>query len=376
MGTITAAALINIKEAARQVGLNPEDIVQFLSDTYASDGITWDDGSAAASASQLQSFLRGCFNEGGEFDEKADQFIAAIVALDTGIVGANVAPDLEGAVVGAAYQLAWAQGFELAITSVTDLGNFPIGEVDDQQSPASTTAGEAGDTITAEIQLGQLIPANEDVAIHTVIAALDALGLTLTDVGAAVSGTTEADDDLTTITTHGLVDLDRVVITALTGGTGLTLGGVYWVRDRSGDTFKLAASEDGTAINITLDASAITLRDITDLVYITQVDDEALEDVALSVPVAGSYLEYAAAVLLSPVGGAVPDWTTGGSGDGGVLDNTEMDTAIAAAGVGLVGDGTEQSDASTNGTVLALTNHTIGQVLPPGQKVEYTYSGT
>lgn len=76
--------------------------------------------------------------------------------------------------------------------------------------------------------------------------------------------TAEADDDLFTKANHGLETGDPVVISALTGGTGVLANTRYWAIKASSSTFKLASSYAnavaGTGIDITLDGSAITLR--------------------------------------------------------------------------------------------------------------------
>jgi len=68
--------------------------------------------------------------------------------------------------------------------------------------------------------------------------------------------------DVITSTAHGFSDTQRIVIPHITGGAGLTaqsttaLGTVYYVRDATTDTFKLAATSGGSAINFTTDISA------------------------------------------------------------------------------------------------------------------------
>lgn len=68
--------------------------------------------------------------------------------------------------------------------------------------------------------------------------------------------------DVITCTAHGYADGTRVVLLDLTGGAGLTgqststIGTVYFVRDATTDTFKLAATAGGSAIDFTTDISA------------------------------------------------------------------------------------------------------------------------
>lgn len=87
---------------------------------------------------------------------------------------------------------------------------------------------------------------------------------------ALTSVTAEADDDLFTKAAHGLTTGQRVVVTAITGGTGVTAGTAYFVINVSSSTFKLATTRAlaiaGTAIDITVDGSAGTITPTENLV--------------------------------------------------------------------------------------------------------------
>jgi len=80
---------------------------------------------------------------------------------------------------------------------------------------------------------------------------------------ALTSVTVEADDDLFTKAAHGLVTGQRVCVTAITGGTGVTAGSYYFVIRVSATTFKLASTLAlaiaGTGIDISLDGSSATI---------------------------------------------------------------------------------------------------------------------
>lgn len=71
-----------------------------------------------------------------------------------------------------------------------------------------------------------------------------------------------ASTDVITSTAHGFSDGQRIVIIEITGGAGLTaqsstvIGVVYFIRDATSSTFKLAATLGGAAINFTTDISA------------------------------------------------------------------------------------------------------------------------
>lgn len=67
-----------------------------------------------------------------------------------------------------------------------------------------------------------------------------------------------AGDDTLRADNHGLTDGTQVVVLDTNIGvlpTGLTEGTVYFVRDTSGDTFKLAATLGGSAIDLTSDGT-------------------------------------------------------------------------------------------------------------------------
>jgi hypothetical protein len=91
-------------------------------------------------------------------------------------------------------------------------------------------------------------------------------GPALTTAGNAAIAST----DLITATSHGLTAGDRIKITALTGGTGLTQGETYYVVEPvATNTFKVATTLNGTPINITADSSAFTANVVMDVLSST-----------------------------------------------------------------------------------------------------------
>jgi HK97 family phage portal protein len=78
--------------------------------------------------------------------------------------------------------------------------------------------------------------------------------------------TSAAADDIIDASTHGLSIGDAVVFTALTGGTGLTAGQVYWViaANFTADDFQVSATPGGSAVDFTADITAGTVAKITD----------------------------------------------------------------------------------------------------------------
>ena len=86
-------------------------------------------------------------------------------------------------------------------------------------------------------------------------------GLSL-DSPTVYAATGVASTDVITATGNTFSDGDRVVMPELTGGAGLTANVIYFVRDRSGSTLKLAATKGGAAINFTTDISAATISKV------------------------------------------------------------------------------------------------------------------
>lgn len=84
-----------------------------------------------------------------------------------------------------------------------------------------------------------------------------------TAAAAVSTGTVEADDEVVTLTSHGFQTGDPLVLTAITGGTGLTQGNTYYAIRTGANTLKLATSlanaQAGTAVNVTVDGTGITL---------------------------------------------------------------------------------------------------------------------
>src|SRR4029077_5098343 len=78
--------------------------------------------------------------------------------------------------------------------------------------------------------------------------------------------TAQASSDIVTVDGREYNDGDRVVFVELTGGNGLARGVTYFVRDATpnsavpvGTLFKLAATADGSAIDITSNLTAATV---------------------------------------------------------------------------------------------------------------------
>lgn len=62
-----------------------------------------------------------------------------------------------------------------------------------------------------------------------------------------------ASSDVFSATAHGYSDGDKIEFAGASLPTGLTAATAYFVRDKTTDTFKVAATSDGTAIDLTGD---------------------------------------------------------------------------------------------------------------------------
>lgn len=71
-----------------------------------------------------------------------------------------------------------------------------------------------------------------------------------------------ASTDVLTATGHDLAVDDQVVFAGLAGGAPLAAGTTYYARDITTDTFKVAATAGGAAINLTTDLTDGTLRSL------------------------------------------------------------------------------------------------------------------
>jgi len=101
---------------------------------------------------------------------------------------------------------------------------------------------------------------------------LDHLGTEITYAGLLTAGTPQtgvtgvAATNVLTKATHGLVNGDLVVITSLTGGTGLRTNYPYYAVSVSGNDFKLSETSGGAEFDFTstiTDATIVELTEVT-----------------------------------------------------------------------------------------------------------------
>lgn len=75
--------------------------------------------------------------------------------------------------------------------------------------------------------------------------------------GTTQTGTAAASTDLITLTSHGLVNGDTVTFSNVGAATPLLTGQAYFVVNSSANTFSVATSKGGTAVDITADGTVI-----------------------------------------------------------------------------------------------------------------------
>jgi hypothetical protein len=79
----------------------------------------------------------------------------------------------------------------------------------------------------------------------------------------AITGVTST--DIFTKTSHGFTNGDVVKITALTGGTGLVNGRIYYIIGVSGNNFQLSNIAGGSAVDLGTDVTAMSLVKYTEI---------------------------------------------------------------------------------------------------------------
>jgi hypothetical protein len=95
-----------------------------------------------------------------------------------------------------------------------------------------------------------------DDVMGRIVDAVEELWLDRWSILVAVPATITAADDVVTCVAHGHVNGDPVVLFGLDGGDPLEPMVRYFVRDVTVDTFKLAATAGGAAIDVTEDGTA------------------------------------------------------------------------------------------------------------------------
>lgn len=129
-----------------------------------------------------------------------------------------------------------------------------------RQGIIKNIAGTTSLTGTIQTVGTDINPASASVSI-TADNSNDSLKIECTQPTGEFTGATgDSTTDIITLVGHPFVNGDEVCFSSLTGGSGLAIDTKYFVRDVSGNTFKLTTSFVGnTAINFTTDITAGTM---------------------------------------------------------------------------------------------------------------------
>jgi hypothetical protein len=127
----------------------------------------------------------------------------------------------------------------------TVVGAYPVAKVVKGERPG--VAATASATVTAGALTFTGLGANEP---YVLVAGVPVTGAQATDLLSAPG--------------YRPVNGTPIVFDALTGGAGLSVNTVYYVRDAAADgtNFKVAATPGGAAINFTTDITAGVIRDL------------------------------------------------------------------------------------------------------------------
>lgn len=164
----------------------------------------------------------------------------------------------------------------------------------------------------------------------------------LLTAGAGKSFTVAASTDNLTSNGHGYSNGTVVVITALTGGTGLKTQHAYYVVSTATNTFQLSETSGGAAIDVTLDGSAGTVKSLVEIS-------------GGSPAYARKAIAYAAAAL-----GVLDDSTNGATFDipaGGVIDYSGYYSASTAGTLYAIAAQTQETSAGQGTYTLTDVKH-------------------
>ena len=164
-------------------------------------------------------------------------------------------------------------------------------------------------------------------------ATLQNSALNIDDPVSPFSITGVASTGIITAVGHNFTTNQGVIFPTLTGGAGLTASTtVYFVRDISGDTFKVSTTSGGAAVNFTTDITAGTVIAIQANVAITNQHSETNSALVLTPKGTGAFIV-----------GPKPDGTsTGGNARGANaidIQTTRSANTRVASGLGAIAIG-------------------------------------
>lgn len=103
----------------------------------------------------------------------------------------------------------------------------------------------------------------KNAALGGVTAVITHLGLL--QAGTPITGVTGATPSTFTKTAHGMANGTLLVLSGLTGGTGLVVGRPYYVVSTAANTFQLALTPGGTAVDMVTTVTAVTATTYTEI---------------------------------------------------------------------------------------------------------------
>ena len=182
---------------------------------------------------------------------------------------------------------------------------------------------------------------------------LQTSGLIVDDAVVAYSITGDASTDVITAAGHDFTANQGVRFASLTGGSGLNTSTNYFVRDISGDTFKVSTTSGGAAVNFTTNITAGSVIAIQANVAISQNTTETNSALVLTPKGTGAF-------ILGPK----PDGTTTGGnarGEQAIDLQTKRATATqVASGLNSVTLGVNCTATSAGNTNPATYSVAIG----------------
>lgn len=140
-------------------------------------------------------------------------------------------------------------------SGLSNANNYFVRDAATDTFKVSTTSGGAAVNFTTNITSGAAVAVQENVTLRT--------------RAAKFAFTAAASTDIITAVGHNFIEHDPVSFSEVVGGAGLNTALVYYVRDISGDTFKVSTSAGGSATNITTDYTGGNVELVAALVLTT-----------------------------------------------------------------------------------------------------------
>jgi len=172
-------------------------------------------------------------------------------------------------------------GSTTAFKIATSLSNALAGTAANISGAGNNSQTFVGDTATATASIsGGVVTGIAVTAVGSDYQAVPTVTVEVPKMTIPTSAV-NASTNVITFAGHGLSDTDQITYNQVGGGTlmtNVTNSQTVFVRDKTDDTFKIAATSGGTAINIGTGHSAQTFTIVTDAVQATAVATQGLGD--------------------------------------------------------------------------------------------------